>query len=100
MPGSPQNNGKDDIAFLPTNKNETKEFVKASLIDEGLRIAKQYGMSDFAMELTGLTNDDDDEVDEQEEWNREVEKDIINQDYTTKANGTSTDSEPAVANGS
>ena len=101
MPGSPQN-GKDEVTFLPTSKSETKEFVKASLFDEGLRIAKQYGMSDFAMELTGMSqvSNDEDEIDEQEEWNREVEKDMVSQEYT-KVNGTSTvEPDPAVVNGS
>ena len=68
------------------DKGENKGQLQQTLFDEGLRIAQQYGMADFAEELKELKegNEDsnhsqengDDLVDEQAEWNREVDKDL------------------------
>ncbi|XP_064595424.1 uncharacterized protein LOC135462023 isoform X2 [Liolophura sinensis] len=48
------------------NAQKTKQLVKETLFDEGLRIAQQYGMADFAEEIIGLkqhtVGDEDEEV--------------------------------------
>lgn len=56
---------KHDYYSVPPKKNaqRTRQFVQETLFDEGLRIAQQYGMEDFAEELMGLkqTNPEDGE---------------------------------------
>ena len=54
-------------------------------MEEGLRIAQQYGL-DFAE--FGPGGDTDDELDEQAEWNREVEQDMIKQKLVSPGKDT------------
>ncbi|CAH1775757.1 unnamed protein product [Owenia fusiformis] len=70
---------------VKNNNEDTKQFVNKSLFNEGLRIAQQYGMDDFATELIGMQPEDEEEVDEQSEWNREVEKDAEKTKIKTEA---------------
>ena len=84
---------KNDIYPTPPRKNvhRTQQYVNESLYEEGLRIAQQYGMSDFAEELKGMKPDvsdsnsrlsadepndvSDKKTDEQREWEGEIEED-------------------------
>ena len=99
-------NNHTPVTVIPTavaaeNVNSTNTGTapapKVSLVAEGLRIAQQYGMSEFAHELMKSipSDDSDSDVDAQEEWNREIEKDMIQQKLTSPQRrpqtGTSSD---------
>lgn len=60
---SPRNGAGDgdDLDFYKSKvKADAKGQLQQTLFDEGLRIAQQYGMSDFAEELKGLKQGSDD----------------------------------------
>ena len=69
-------------------KDSSAQESGASLVEEGIRIAQQYGMADFADELLKSMNGSDSEVDEQAEWNREVEKDMLEQNLTQQTSSS------------
>ena len=106
-----------DLSAVECIKKEGGEETKnKSLLDEGLRIAQQYGMCDLAEEIIYMKKDEEDissdlkdktkataevkrsskvklagqgaedsgnnnsggeEINEQEEWNKEVERDMV-----------------------
>ncbi|XP_074653380.1 NGFI-A-binding protein 1-like isoform X2 [Tubulanus polymorphus] len=57
---SPRSTHGDDMYPTPAKRNpaKTKDYIQKSLFDEGLRIAQQYGMGDFAAELNDLKPED------------------------------------------
>ncbi|XP_064643838.1 NGFI-A-binding protein 1-like isoform X2 [Lineus longissimus] len=72
---------QSDFYTSPPKKNaaKTKIFVQKSLFDEGLRIAQQYGMADFAEEIVDMKSvkkENEDEVDCDDE-----EVDSYNNDF-------------------
>ena len=72
---------KQNLHPSPPEPDTSNQEPGSSLVHEGLRIAQQYGMEDFADELIKSMNGSDSEVDEQAEWDREVEKDMIQQKF-------------------
>ncbi len=62
-----------DCIKVPSKSDsaDTKQVIQETLFDEGLRIAQQYGMADFAEELQGLKHVTDHETEDEDSDERD-----------------------------
>ncbi|XP_013381464.1 NGFI-A-binding protein 1 isoform X2 [Lingula anatina] len=95
---SPQHEGhEEDLDFsrhdfyrVPpkANPQKTRQFVQETLFDEGLRIAQQYGMAEFAEELIGMKEKTfDEENEDARSCNRDGVKEEPKDDLMGEQNG-------------